>query len=58
LTRRGIASVELDGADQSNDEILLVDDGKPHGVRVVMGEKKKDEGIEPLNSETQAEETR
>jgi cyclic beta-1,2-glucan synthetase len=36
---RGIATVELDGAIQVDDEILLIDDGKRHTVRVVLGEK-------------------
>ncbi len=40
---RGVASVELDGTLQSNDEIPLTDDGQ-HTVRVVLGEKvKRDE---------------
>jgi cyclic beta-1,2-glucan synthetase len=34
---RGVASVELDGADVPAREIDLVDDGRTHGVRVVMG---------------------
>jgi hypothetical protein len=59
LINRGVTSVEFDGADQSSDEVLLVDDGKRHEVRVVMGERIKDEGIELLNSEiAQPEEAR
>ncbi len=36
---RGVASVELDGAVQTDGEISLTDDGKTHTVRVVLGEK-------------------
>jgi cyclic beta-1,2-glucan synthetase len=36
---RGIASVTLDGTTQSEDEVELIDDGKTHEVRLVMGEK-------------------
>jgi cyclic beta-1,2-glucan synthetase len=36
---RGVASVELDGATQSDDEVPLSDDGQTHEVRVVLGEK-------------------
>jgi hypothetical protein len=36
---RGVATVELDGALQPNDEFPLTDDGQTHVVRVVMGEK-------------------
>jgi cellobiose phosphorylase len=35
----GVATVELDGAIQSDDEIPLTDDGQTHEVRVVLGEK-------------------
>ena len=36
---RGVIALELDGALQSVDEILLADDGQTHNVRVVLGEK-------------------
>jgi len=36
---RGVASVELDGKQQTTDEIFLVDDGQTHNVRMVMGER-------------------
>jgi cyclic beta-1,2-glucan synthetase len=38
---RGVATVELDGSLQPNDEIPLVDDSQTHNVRVVLGEKAK-----------------
>jgi len=34
---RGVAVVELDGVPQPQFEIKLVDDGRPHAVRVVLG---------------------
>jgi cyclic beta-1,2-glucan synthetase len=52
---RGVASVELDGAIQSDDEIGLVDDGRTHEVRMVMGEKPTVEEPSPaVASETAA----
>ncbi|MDQ2922119.1 MAG: hypothetical protein M3R52_10985, partial [Acidobacteriota bacterium] len=36
---RGVATVELDGTLQTNDEIRLTDDSQTHIVRVVLGEK-------------------
>jgi cyclic beta-1,2-glucan synthetase len=36
---RGVASVELDGAKQLEDEIPLADDGQSHNVRIVLGDK-------------------
>jgi cyclic beta-1,2-glucan synthetase len=36
---RGVATVELDGAIQPDDEIPLTDDSQTHEVRVVLGEK-------------------
>jgi cyclic beta-1,2-glucan synthetase len=36
---RGVASVFLDGVEQSGDEIKLDDDGRNHEVRILMGEK-------------------
>ena len=45
---RGVAAVELDGTSQTLDEILLVDDGQTHTVRVLLGEKPaKDEPKTP-----------
>jgi cyclic beta-1,2-glucan glucanotransferase len=38
---RGVATVELDGALQPEDEVPLADDGQTHTVRVVLGEKPK-----------------
>ena len=43
---RGVASVELDGAAQADDQFSLVDDGQHHNVRVVMGERAKDTSAE------------
>jgi len=40
---RGVATVELDGALQPEDEVPLTDDGQTHAVRVVLGEKAKRE---------------
>jgi cyclic beta-1,2-glucan synthetase len=40
---RGVASVELDGVLQADDEVELTDDGQTHAVRVVLGEKAKSE---------------
>jgi cyclic beta-1,2-glucan synthetase len=36
---RGVAEVTLDGVAQPDIEVGLVDDGHPHEVHVVMGEK-------------------
>jgi cyclic beta-1,2-glucan synthetase len=36
---RGVATVELDGALLSENEIALTDDGRMHAARVVLGEK-------------------
>jgi cyclic beta-1,2-glucan synthetase len=36
---RGIASVELDGAVQTDDYVSLSDDGQTHTVHIVLGEK-------------------
>jgi cyclic beta-1,2-glucan synthetase len=36
---RGIASVEVDGVPQAEDEIALKDDGAKHRVRIVLGEQ-------------------
>jgi len=43
---RGVATVELDGALQANDEFTLTDDTQTHIVRVVMGEKTKPDADE------------
>jgi hypothetical protein len=43
---RGVATVELDGALQKNDEFNLSDDGQTHIVRVVLGEKAKPDANE------------
>ncbi|MFN0086449.1 MAG: GH36-type glycosyl hydrolase domain-containing protein [Blastocatellia bacterium] len=36
---RGIAALEMDGRPQQPPEILLVDDGQSHSVRVILGEQ-------------------
>ena len=36
---RGVAEVELDGQQLETLEVPLTDDGKPHRVRIVLGEK-------------------
>jgi cyclic beta-1,2-glucan synthetase len=38
---RGIAALEVDGVAQGTDDIPLIDDGKKHSVRVVLGEHKQ-----------------
>lgn len=43
---RGVATVELDGALQSGDDVPLVQDGQTHIVRVVLGEKTKSDSGE------------
>jgi cyclic beta-1,2-glucan synthetase len=48
---RGVASVELDGAIQLDDEVVLSDDGQTHEVRVVMGEKAAVEEPSPAITE-------
>ena len=35
---RGVVSVEVDGTDQKDKAIALVDDEQTHNVRIVMGE--------------------
>jgi cyclic beta-1,2-glucan synthetase len=55
----GVASLELDGARQSNADVLLTSDGQTHEVRVVMGEKLVVPGTEPQPSKIpQPEEAR
>jgi cyclic beta-1,2-glucan synthetase len=54
---RGVASVELDGAVQTNDEVILIDDGGVHDVRVLMGEKPaSDQPLQPAPPETAQQE--
>jgi cyclic beta-1,2-glucan synthetase len=56
---RGVVRVEVDGVVQSGSDFGLVNDEKPHEVRVVMGEKAPVEEAEPSKSEIpQPEETR
>jgi cyclic beta-1,2-glucan synthetase len=51
---RGVASVEFDGASQADDEIRLADDGQTHNVRVVLGEKAKDDsGVDEVETPQQ-----
>jgi cyclic beta-1,2-glucan glucanotransferase len=52
---RGIASVELDGALQTSDDIPLIDDGQAHAVRVVLGEKSVSEPEESRSETDQKE---
>jgi cyclic beta-1,2-glucan synthetase len=53
---RGVASVELDGATQSNNSVPLTDDGQTHVVRVVLGEKPaKEDSFEPNSEATHKE---
>jgi len=55
---RGVASVELDGARQADDEIPLSDDGQTHVVRVVLGEKPKSDSGEEEAEAAQEQQTR
>jgi len=48
---RGVVSVEVDGTDQKDKAITLIDDEKTHNVRVVMGEPVKAE--EPVDQSRQ-----
>ena len=50
---RGVATVELDGTFQPNDEIPLTDDSQTHNVRVVLGEKAKSDSDEKETETTQ-----
>jgi cyclic beta-1,2-glucan synthetase len=53
---RGVATVELDGALQPDDEIPLTDDNQTHNVRVVLGEKAVPaESVDSENESTQQE---
>ena len=40
---QGIATVEVDGVAQTKNEIQLIDDAKPHSVKIVMGERSSTE---------------
>ncbi|HEY0431908.1 MAG TPA: hypothetical protein VGC61_08805 [Pyrinomonadaceae bacterium] len=52
---RGVATVELDGALQSDDEFQLADDGQTHNVRVVLGERPAPAAVEPESQTTSKE---
>jgi cyclic beta-1,2-glucan synthetase len=39
----GVARVELDGVLQTGEEVRLQDDGQPHHIHVVLGEKPPNE---------------
>jgi cyclic beta-1,2-glucan synthetase len=52
LLSRGIESIQLDGRQPAGDEVVLVDDGQTHEVRVLMGEKVETAEIVPSNPET------
>jgi cyclic beta-1,2-glucan synthetase len=54
---RGVATVELDGTLQPNDEVQLADDGQTHTVRVVLGEKAAPSEVES-EGETTHEQTK
>jgi cyclic beta-1,2-glucan synthetase len=59
LLNKGVASLELDGAMQPNNEVLLSADGQTHEVRVVMGEQAVAPETETQSSEVpQTEEAR
>ncbi|HUS09626.1 MAG TPA: glucoamylase family protein [Pyrinomonadaceae bacterium] len=49
---RGVATVELDGVLQADEEIPLADDSKVHEVRVVLGEKAKPDVDKPQSERT------
>jgi cyclic beta-1,2-glucan synthetase len=53
---RGVATVELDGALQTDDNVPLTDDGQTHVVRVVLGEKPAQEEEGERAGETTQEE--
>jgi len=52
---RGVAGVFLDGVEQSSDEIIVVEDGKTHEVRILMGDKIEEP--EPAQPENPTRET-
>jgi cyclic beta-1,2-glucan synthetase len=53
---RGVAELELDGEPQPANEIKLINDGQPHSVRVVLGERTAGQD-QPDELETRREET-
>jgi len=55
---RGIATIQLEGAMQSEEEIHLLDDGHTHSVRIVLGEKPAKVQAEERAPETREEQTR
>jgi cyclic beta-1,2-glucan synthetase len=55
---RGIATIQLEGALQSDEEIHLLDDGQTHSVRIVLGEKPAKVQAEEPAPETREEQTR
>jgi cyclic beta-1,2-glucan synthetase len=56
---RGVATVDLDGVRQADDEIPLIDDGRFHEVLVMLGEKAPvDRPAEPESESTPSEHTR
>jgi cyclic beta-1,2-glucan glucanotransferase len=50
----GVATVELDGVIQANDQIPLADDGSTHSVRALLGEKPPKQQV--IKSEPESEE--
>ncbi len=54
---RGIAEVKLDGIVQRDNEVILLADGHPHEIQILMGEKIDAGEVEHLSS-TRAEQTR
>jgi cyclic beta-1,2-glucan synthetase len=55
---RSVATVELDGALQTADEIPLTDDGQTHIVRVVLGEKPRSDSEREEAEATHEEQAR
>jgi cyclic beta-1,2-glucan synthetase len=54
---RGVARIELDGVEQTEESIPLLDDDQTHTVRIVLGEKPK-ASAETIEPPTQQEQTR
>ena len=53
---RGVATVELDGRVQTEDEVTLIEDGQVHEIRVVLGEKSAGTEVAPkVNEDSVAE---
>ncbi|HKO36356.1 MAG TPA: hypothetical protein VJV21_07750, partial [Pyrinomonadaceae bacterium] len=48
---RGVATVELDGRVQTEDEVALIEDGQIHEIRVVLGEKRAGTEVAPKVNE-------